>query len=323
MNDQPTLSGDEIAALMDELHEGTPKNDVTARKARPFTFGGDAAQPMNALPALDRVSERLARRVRDLLEPYSRSKPAVEAAPSVVRAFDDWKAEQPEFIGLSIYGFRPMKGSIMLALRPDFISRLVDAFYGGSGIAAPSTAREFTATEDRLLARVGDEILTALAQAWSEIIPAKPQLRSRETSVGFASMMRAEEPIAISALSVSLGEGVPSRIEIIYPVSSLRSIEQELSATSPEDVSARGEEWRERMVAAVGQVRVKARTVLARPELSLVELMQLRPGDVIPISLPTHVPLFVEGRPIAVGTIGEHDGRAALRIEKLEKRRIP
>ncbi|MGZ8335255.1 MAG: FliM/FliN family flagellar motor switch protein, partial [Allosphingosinicella sp.] len=160
-----------------------------------------------------------------------------------------------------------------------------------------------------------------LAKVWSEVVPVRPQFRSRENSVGFANLARNDEPVAVTRFVVKLGRGPAASIDIIYPVSSLRSVEQELLATSPEDVSARGEEWRERLVAAVGQVRVKARTVLARPDLSLAELMQLRPGDVIPIDLPAQVPLLVEGRSIALGTIGEHDGRAALKIEKLEKRR--
>ncbi|MGZ8348557.1 MAG: flagellar motor switch protein FliM [Allosphingosinicella sp.] len=321
MTDQPTLSGDEIAALMTELHEQPAKAEGPSATPRPFAFGSDAARPMNALPALDRMNERMSRRLRDLFEPFARSKPHVEAEESIIRIFGDWKAEQAEFISLSLYGFKPMKGAVLLAVQPEFISRLVDAFYGGSGDHRTQVAREFTGTEESLLARLADDILGALAKVWSEVVPVRPQFRSRENSVGFANLARNDEPVAVTRFVVKLGRGPAASIDIIYPVSSLRSVEQELLATSPEDVSARGEEWRERLVAAVGQVRVKARTVLARPDLSLAELMQLRPGDVIPIDLPAQVPLLVEGRSIALGTIGEHDGRAALKIEKLEKRR--
>ena len=322
MTEPPTLSGDEIAALMNELHEHPTKTEGVSHSPRPFAFGSDAARPMNTLPALDRMNERMSRRLRDLLEQFVRVKPVVVAEDSMIRIFGDWKAEQAEFVSLSMYGFKPMKGSVLLALQPEFVSRLVDWFYGGSGDAAASSAREFTATEESLLGRLADSIVADLAAVWTEVIPARPQLRSRETTVEFATLARSDEPVAITRFIVKFDRGAPAIVDIVYPVSSLRSVEQELLATSPEDVSARGEEWRERLVAAVGQVRVKARTVLARPELSLAELMQLRVGDVIPISLPAQVPLLVEGRPIALGTIGEHDGRAALKIEKLDKRRI-
>jgi flagellar motor switch protein FliM len=322
MSEQPTLSGDEIAALMNELHEQPSKSGGASATPRPFAFGSDAARPTNALPALDRMNERMSRRLRDLLEPFSRQKPSVGTEDSFIRLYGDWKAEQAEFVSLSLYGFKPMKGAVLVALQPDFVSRLVDAFYGGCGEERLSGAREFTGTEESLLARFADEIVGALAKVWAEIVPVRPQLRSRETSVGFANLARNDEPVAVTRFMLNLGRGKASPVDIVYPVSSLRSVEQELIATSPEDVSARGEEWRERMAAAIGQVRVKARTVLARPELSLAELMQLRPGDVIPISLPAQVPLLVEGRAIALGTIGEHDGKAALKIEKIEKRRM-
>jgi flagellar motor switch protein FliM len=52
--------------------------------------------------------------------------------------------------------------------------------------------------------------------------------------------------------------------------------------------------------------------------MSVSELLQLKAGDVIPISLPALVPLLVSGRQVALGKIGEQDGRAALQIEKIE-----
>jgi flagellar motor switch protein FliM len=40
---------------------------------------------------------------------------------------------------------------------------------------------------------------------------------------------------------------------------------------------------------------------------------------VLPLILPSQIPLLVEGRVVAHGSIGEANGRAALRIEKIGK----
>jgi flagellar motor switch protein FliM len=61
--------------------------------------------------------------------------------------------------------------------------------------------------------------------------------------------------------------------------------------------------------------------VLARPELSLARLMALQPGDIIPVALAEQVPMIVAGRVLAFGNIGENNGRAALRIDRIEKRK--
>ena len=47
------------------------------------------------------------------------------------------------------------------------------------------------------------------------------------------------------------------------------------------------------------------------------QLMQLKPGDVIPITLPAKAPLIVADRRLAFGTIGEREGKAALMIEQV------
>jgi flagellar motor switch protein FliM len=320
MTQDPNLSGEEISALMSEAQEA--RKGGASGPARPFAFGGEAPRTMSAIPAIDRLGERLVRRLRDVIEPFARVKPKVATEPCMIRSFAEWQAEQAEFTSLSLYAFRPMKGAILLKIDPEFVSRLVDAFYGGSGAQSPRRAREFTPTEESLLARLSEALVGALAETWAEIVPVRPQLRARETNVGFAGLATADEPIAFARFTISPWPGYSSVVEILYPVAGLRSIEPELAAKSHDDASAKCGAWRDKLGAAVGEIRIEARTVLARPELSLAELMQLQAGDIIPVSLSRHVPLIVAGRRIALGTVGEHDGRAALKIDKMEQRRI-
>ena len=57
----------------------------------------------------------------------------------------------------------------------------------------------------------------------------------------------------------------------------------------------------------------------ASEELPLGRLLNLKAGDVIPICLPSHIPVTVAGRLFAQGTVGEANGRAAICIEKIEQ----
>jgi flagellar motor switch protein FliM len=122
----------------------------------------------------------------------------------------------------------------------------------------------------------------------------------------------------VARFTVSIGSGKGSVIDILYPVAALRSIEGQLSVKVHDDIGMSGSEWRERIATALGEVRIQARSVLARPTLSVKELLALQPGDVIPVNLPPLVPLLVAGRQIGLGKMGEQDGRAALKIEKVE-----
>ena len=315
MSSASALTGEEVAALIDGIAEHEAAGD---KGPKPFTFGADASRPLAAIPALDRMNERATRRLRERIEPLSRLKPRVTAEPVTVRRFDAWKAEQPEFLSVSLYRFRPLKGGILLAIAPELVGRLVDAFYGGPGIHSERLVKEFTPTEERLLTRLSEAVTETLVELWSEVMPVKAQLASREINTGHAALVAADEPVAVTRLSVAFGSGKPCRIDILYPVAALRAIEGQLSAKVHDDTGMSGAEWRERMGEALADVRLQARSVLARPTLSVSELLQLKAGDVIPISLPALVPLLVAGRQIALGKIGEQDGRAALKIEKIE-----
>lgn len=287
---------------------------------QPFSFETEAFRPTAALPALDRLSERMARRVRDVIEPFAQIKPRVSPSPVAIRRFESWRTEKPEFTSLHLYRFRPLKGGVLMSIDPEFISWLVDAFYGGRGEVAPKRSAEFTPTEERLLIRLTEALTGALAEVWGEVIPVSLALTSRETNTAYATLVRRDDPVAIARYTISTGGFRPTDIDIVYPVSSLRAVEGELAAKMLDDGGFVGHEWRERLVGALGNVRVRARSVLARPTMKLTELMKLQPGDVIPIEVPPLIPLTVEGRVVAKGTIGEVGGRAALKIQNVTER---
>src|SRR5687768_11928641 len=100
MSKKTTLSGEEISALMSGMRDQEPAGGGVPGAARAFSFGNEAVRPMTALSALDRMNERMVRRVRELIEPLARAKPRVAAEPTTVRSFGDWQAEQPEFTSL-------------------------------------------------------------------------------------------------------------------------------------------------------------------------------------------------------------------------------
>ena len=313
------LSGDEVDAMITGLAKHAKAVSKEEDAARPYMFGNEAIPPMPMLPAVDRLSVRMARKLRDVIEPFARDKPGVEAERVTVRRYESWKVEQPEFSSISLYRFRPLKGAVLVALEPVFISRLVDTFYGGSGDYDERKFNEFTATEERLLMRLSEALMDTLVEVWSEVMTVTPELMSRETNTAYASLVRGDEPVAVARFSVTLGVGRPAKIDILYPVSALRSVENELTSKVHDDNSRTA---RQRMASALSEVRVQARSVLARPSISMAELLALEPGDVIPISLPPQVPLLVSGRLVAFGSIGDQDGRAALKIEKVERSRI-
>jgi len=322
-----SLSGDEVAALMDELSDISfdQNGNVVEPKVRqvcdvePYAFGQRKDRPVVHLAHLERMNERVARRLRDVIEPIAQARTKVDAIPLETRRFDEWQRNQPDYMSLSLFRVRLAKGMMMMAIDPGFIANMVDAFYGGTGNGLQAKGGEFTPSEQRLQRRLADAIAEVLTKIWGETFPLQFEFSTHETNAGFANMVRSDEAVVVQGFTIKPGMSRSTRIEILYPLAMLQPIEDEIAARTQAGAGGGDPDWKDRLFAALDNVALPVRSVLARPEMTVAALLALKPGDVIPINLSQTVPLLVGNRRFAEGTIGEQDGRAAMMIESLNK----
>lgn len=322
-----SLSGDEVSALMDELGdisfeapEGAEVPKVRqAQEIEPYALGRRKDRPVAQLTQLERMNDRIARLLRDVIEPIAQTRAKIDAIPLEIRRFDEWQAKQTDYMSLSLFRVRPVKGMMMIAIDPPFITNMVDAFYGGTGNGLSARSSEFTPSELRLQKRLVTAITEVLTKSWSESYPLQFDFSTHEASVSFANMVRPDENVVVQSFTIKPGMSKSTRIEILYPLAMLQPIEDEIATRVQAGVGADDMDWKNKLLGALDNVALPVRSVLARPEMTVAELLALKPGDVIPITLSQTVPLLVGNRRFAEGTIGEQEGRAAMMIEHLNK----
>ncbi|WP_083672113.1 flagellar motor switch protein FliM [Sphingomonas montana] len=294
-----------------------PGAKPATKDVQPFVLGGEAFHPTARLAGLERIAERLTQPLRAIVEPFSRTRTEVIAQPIETVRFDVWKDRMPGFQSISLFRLRPMKAGLLIAVEPGFVARLVDTFYGGAGKAGRAVAREFTPTEDQMLTRITDELVEKLVAIWADVVTVSPSLGGRETKIDHVSLVRGDEPVVVQRFVVTPMGQPASTVSLVWSLAAIRPFEAQLAAKVHDDAGPADADWRARMAHALENVRLPVRSVLARPELSVSQLMQLKVGDVIPITLAQKAPLIVASRKFAHGTIGERDGRAALMIEQV------
>jgi len=285
----------------------------------PFALGARRDRPTANLSYLDRMNDRMARRLRDVIEPMAQSRSKVEAAPLETRRFDEWQRNQPDYYSLTMFRVRPVKGNMMIAIDPAFITNMVDAFYGGTGNGLSTKTGEFTPSEERLLNRLVTSIVDVLTKTWGEVHPLEFARLSHETNPVFASLVRGDEAVVVQSFTIKPGMSRSTKIEILYPLNLLQPIEDGIAARIHSSSDEDNNEWRQKLGKALDNVSLPVRSVLARPEMSVADLLALKVGDVIPITLSQTVPLLVGNRRFGEGTIGEQEGRAAMMLENLNK----
>ena len=270
-----------------------------------------------AFPALESVANQFARSLRDLVRALGAPAIQVDRAGAEQVSFADWSAAAAPAIFWR-YHAPPLKGPVLIAAARPLILQLVDIFYGGRGPLA-AEREELTDAEERFAARLGRDIGLQLASAWREKLAIEPELDTVTTDPAKLAAVRADDEVFVQRFPLRGAPFEGRTIACAYPVAALRGVAG--AELMPEMQSGSGIDpaWSGALDKALRDVRMPVRSVLARPEISLVKLLALEVGDIIPLTMPRHVPVTVAGRSFALGSIGEANGNAAIMIEHIEK----
>jgi flagellar motor switch protein FliM len=305
--------------LSEGFEEAIAEATRSAGEVRTFALGSDSFRPAERLSGLERMGEKIARSLRTVIEPFVQVRTQVTAVPLSTVPFDDWLESQPNLISLSHYRLQPMKGGMLVAVPAEFVAALIERFYGGSTgpSATPSKRLEFSASEELLLARLLEKVSALMVEAWRDVIPVEATLAQRETSRFHIRFVRPDDQVVVQNFTITPSEGQPATISILYPLAMLRPIEEQMAKRIHDEAPTGNTAWRSTLAASLAEVTMPVRSILARPEISLAQLMTLKPGDVIPIQILPRTPLLIASRTVAEGQIGEQDGRAAMLIERV------
>jgi flagellar motor switch protein FliM len=264
-------------------------------------------------PGLDPVGERFGRGLADLLASFGYGESIIRATATQMTSVSEWQAGRSASDALLRFHMKPIKGPMLISMPVKLVAQLVDMFFGGDGLVATAD-HDFSPAERRFLTRLGEQCLPLLVAAWKDVISIQPQMVKIEPNGSKPALGKAQDLIAVQPFSIS-GPNGKSEIQCVFPVSALRPIEALRTAPESETAPAIDAVWRDRLEQAVLQVRLPIRSVFARPELSLEKLIALKPGDIIPVLMPRYVPISIGDRLFAHGSVGESNGRTAVKIE--------
>jgi flagellar motor switch protein FliM len=268
-----------------------------------------------AFPALDSVAVQFGRSLRDLVRALGVPSIQVERGDAETISFADWTAAAAPAIFWR-YHAPPLKGPVLLAAPRPLLLQLVDIFYGGKGGLA-AEREELTDAEERFAARLGRDMGLQLAAAWREKLNLEPELDCVTCDPAKLAAVRADDELFVQRFILRGAPFEGRTIACAYPLAALRGVAG--AEPAPEMPGAANPVWSGALNKALREVKLPVRSVLARPEISLVKLLALEVGDIIPLGMPRHVPVTVAGRSFAVGSIGEANGNAAIMIEHIDK----
>ena len=103
-------------------------------------------------------------------------------------------------------------------------------------------------------------------------------------------------------------------MHVTMPYSMLEPLREVLDAGLQSDRSDVDERWMRALREEMKEAQVEISSQLTEAELTVKELLALRPGDVIPIEMPDHVLLRAEEIPVFRAHLGVSEGNVALQV---------
>ena len=315
---QDVLSQDEIDALLHGVDGGDVETETDEPLkdgvARGYDFNSQDRIVRGRLPTLEMINERFARNIRVSLFNMLRRQAEIAVGGVQMLKFAEYVHSLFVPTSLNLVKVPPLRGTGLFVIDPKLVFILVDNFFGGEGrFYNKIEGREFTPTEQRVIKMLLDLLFADLKDAWNPVKKLDFVYQSSEVNPHLANIVSPTAVVVVSTFRIDL-EGGGGDCHITLPYSMIEPIRDLLDAGVQSDVSEVDARWALSLRDEIFEAQVEMRSNLIEKEMSLSEIVDLKPGDIIPFDMPDHVVLEAEEIPVFKGNLGVSRGNAAVKI---------
>lgn len=325
MSASELLSQDEIDALLHGVDDGDveTENDLELHDgvSREFDFASHDRIVRGRMPTLEMINDRFARSLRISLFNMLRRQTEISVSGVQMLKFSEYLHSMFVPTSLNIVKIHPLRGSALCVFDPKLVFIIVDNYYGGVGRHAKIEGREFSATERRVVNLVLQAAFKDLEDAWKPVLKVKFEFNSMEVNPQFANIVSPTEVVVVSSFHVEL-DGGSGDFQVTIPYSMVEPIRDLLDAGIASDVSDKDERWGISLREEINVAEVEMSSTLTEIEMPLIDVLNLREGDILPITMPENVTLRAEDIPVLRGKLGESKGSKAIKVVEIVEHKV-
>jgi flagellar motor switch protein FliM len=317
------LSQDEIDALLhgvDDVDEEEGELESDVGDAVSFDFSSQDRIVRGRMPTLELINERFARHMRISLFNMLRKTAEVSINGVQMMKFGEYQNTLYVPTSLNMVRFRPLKGTALVTMEARLVFILVENFFGGDGrFHAKIEGREFTPTERRIIQLLLKVVFEDYKEAWSPVMGVEFEYLDSEVNPSMANIVSPTEVIVVSSFHIEV-DGGGGDFHVVMPYSMVEPIRELLDAGVQSDKMETDVRWSSALREEIMDVPVNFRVNLLEKDISLRDLMELRPGDVIPVDMPGNATMFVEELPTYRVKMGRSGDKLAVQVSEKIKR---
>jgi flagellar motor switch protein FliM len=313
------LSQEEVDALLKGVN-GDQDDAVTPEDTsgvRTYNLATQERIVRGRMPTLEIINERFARYLRVGLFNFMRRSAEVSVGSVRVSKYSEFIRNLVVPTNLNLIHMKPLRGTALMVFDPGLVFLLVDNLFGGDGrFHTRVEGRDFTQTEQRIILRILDIVFEAYTKSWEPVYPVEFEYIRSEMNTQFANIATPNEVVVASTFTVELGS-VSGQIHFCMPYSMIEPIRDALTSSLQGEALEVDKRWIRLMTQQIQVAEVELVAVLGNGKASFDDILNMKVGDVIPITVPEQIQATVDGVPVMDCTYGVFSGQYALKVEKL------
>lgn len=317
MSQDDLLSQEEIDALLngpgeeEEAPQGEPR-------PRPYDPASQHRVIRERLHSLDIINERFARQFRVSLFNLIRRSADITVDSVRYQSFKDFARNLPVPTNLNLIAMKPLRGTGLMVFPPSLVFMVVDNLFGGDGrFVTKSEGREFTNTEQRIIQRILRLAIDAYQDAWKSVYALDISYLRSEIQAKFANITNSPNEIIVNTTFHLEVGNLASDFQVCMPYSMIEPLREQLNNPVVDGHDSGDYAWSQRMAGEIRQSEVELVAEFVTVSSRISEVMNLNPGDVLPIELPDTVTARVDGVPVLECEYGSRDQQRALRVSRV------
>ena len=318
---QDFLSQEEVDALLKgvtgDLDE--PDEKIDEGGVRLYNLATQERIVRGRMPTLELIHERFARYLRIGLFNYMHRNAEVSVGAIRVQKYSEFVRNLVVPTNLNLIMAKPLRGTGLMVFDPNLVFLVVDNMFGGDGrFHTRVEGRDFTPTEQRIIQGLLKVVFAEYERAWGPVFTLQFEYIRSEMNSQFANIATPSEIVVATTFTLEFG-GAQADMHICFPYSMMEPIRDILYSSMQSDHITQDKRWVSLMSKQVHSVDIELTANLATATLTLRELANLKPGDIVPLEVPEFIRANVDGVGVLESKYGVQNGRYALKVERFIK----
>ncbi|WP_341675308.1 flagellar motor switch protein FliM [Niveibacterium sp. SC-1] len=317
---QDFLSQEEVDALLRGVTGDVDEPDSGEGEAggiRTYNLATQERIVRGRMPTMELINERFARNLRIGLFNFMHRNAEVSVGPIKVQKYSEFVRNLVVPTNLNLILAKPLRGTGLVVFDPNLVFLVVDNMFGGDGrFHTRVEGRDFTATEQRIIQGLLKVVFSEMEKAWAPVFNLQFEYVRSEMNPQFANVATPSEIVIGNSYQLEFG-GASAEMHFCLPYSTVEPIRDLLYSSMQSDHLTHDKRWVGLLSKQIHSIDLDVAVDLGKATLTLRDVLQFKPGDVIPIDIPELVTGHVDGVPAFEGHHGVSGGRYAVRVERL------